>query len=179
MYEGYSKVEMPLVEATHTISGDILNQLMHTDTYITTLDSSETINLWFSNINPPESGMIRDYVFETNGRSIYNGEDSEQDNLINIENNSVSTSVGYKLFSNYPNPFNPITNIKYQIAKEGITKIEIFNNFGQLVRILVNEFKSPGTYEINFDGHDFASGIYYFRIAVNNFVAVNKMLLIK
>ena len=179
MYEGYTKIELPLAEATHSINDDIMNQLMYVDNYNASLDSSATINLWFNNINPPQSGMIRDYVFETNGRSIFNGEDSGPDNLVNNSNSSTSTSFDYKLFSNYPNPFNPVTNIKYQIAKEGITKIMIFNNLGQLVKVLVDEFKSPGSYEIYFDGSNFASGVYYYRIEVNNFFAINKMLLIK
>lgn len=169
---------MPLVEATHTMNGDILDRLMYIDSYSASLDSSATIKLWFNNIAPPQGDMVRDYIFETKGMSIFNEEDSGPYNLVNIENNP-SFSLNYKLYSNYPNPFNPVTNIKYQIGKPGITKIKIFNNLGQLVKNLVDEFKNPGTYEIDFDGTDFASGIYYYRIEANNFITTKKMLLIK
>lgn len=81
--------------------------------------------------------------------------------------------------SNFPNPFNPIAVINYSIPVEGIVKITVYNSIGQVIQELVNEFKDPGNYSAEFNGNNFASGLYFYRIESGNFVATKKMLLIK
>jgi hypothetical protein len=85
----------------------------------------------------------------------------------------------YKLYQNYPNPFNPFTHIKYDIPKDGNVKITVYNVLGEEIKILTDEFKKPGKYDIVFDGINLASGIYFFKIEVNNFVAIKKGVLLK
>jgi len=85
----------------------------------------------------------------------------------------------YSLYQNYPNPFNPTTNIKFDIVKNGNVKIVVYNSLGKQVSELVNSSMQPGSYEVNFDATNFASGIYYYRISTNDFTNVKKMLLIK
>jgi len=92
----------------------------------------------------------------------------------------------YELEQNYPNPFNPVTTIKYQLPKDGMVTLKVYDILGAEVATLVNEEKTAGRYEINFDasGHsgnvrNLASGVYIYRLNVNDFVNVKKMVLLK
>ena len=100
------------------------------------------------------------------------------------EHNSLPTK--YVLFQNYPNPFNPSTSIKYFIAGEGLSEVslKIYNVAGQLVKTLVNEEKNPGEYrEIwngrNEKGEDVASGVYFYKLKVLDYVETKKMVLLR
>jgi hypothetical protein len=90
----------------------------------------------------------------------------------------------FELFQNYPNPFNPSTTIQYQISNPGQVKIQIFNITGELVTTLTNAYQNAGRYTVNWDGKDkanrqAASGIYIYRVMLENSVLSKKMLLLK
>jgi hypothetical protein len=85
----------------------------------------------------------------------------------------------YVLEQNHPNPFNPTTTIKYSIPVNGFVMLRVFNTIGEEVRILVNEFKSAGSYEVSLNAENLASGIYYYRIDAGEFSASKKMILMK
>ncbi|MCB0749264.1 MAG: T9SS type A sorting domain-containing protein [Ignavibacteriae bacterium] len=90
----------------------------------------------------------------------------------------------FALEQNYPNPFNPTTTIKYSIAantKENfqIVQLNVYDVIGEKVAILVNEIKSSGNYEVNFDASRLTSGIYFYRLSYGNNSLSRKMLLIK
>ncbi|MCC6255760.1 MAG: T9SS type A sorting domain-containing protein, partial [Ignavibacteriaceae bacterium] len=87
--------------------------------------------------------------------------------------------ITYELSNNYPNPFNPSTTIRYQIPKDGIVTLKIFDILGSEVATLVNEEKVAGKYEINFNASSLASGVYIYRFQAGSFVNSKKMLLIK
>jgi len=91
----------------------------------------------------------------------------------------VTQPFDYALYQNYPNPFNPETIIKYEVPQISNVKIEVFDILGRVVKVLVDEEKTPGRYEIKFDASSLASGIYYYRIKANEFVQTKKMMLIK
>jgi len=95
--------------------------------------------------------------------------------------NPVVTTVPavFNLSQNYPNPFNPVTQIKFDIAKQGLTKLIIYDVLGREITTLVNEVKSPGSYIVDFDASSLASGIYFYRLTAEDFNAVKKMILIK
>ncbi len=84
-----------------------------------------------------------------------------------------------KLFNNYPNPFNSSTTIIFQLTRSASVNVTIYDNVGQKVSALMNEFKTPGTYKINFKPLNLSSGIYYFRIKANNKSVSKKMLYVK
>lgn len=81
--------------------------------------------------------------------------------------------------SNYPNPFNPRTLIKYDIASEGNVTIKVFDMLGRELAVLVNEYKQAGTYSTDFDGSNLSSGVYYYALEVNGQREVKKMVLVK
>jgi hypothetical protein len=85
----------------------------------------------------------------------------------------------FYLNQNYPNPFNPVTTIKYGIPKSANVTLKIYDMLGREVTTLVNEKKDPGTYNVEFDATNFASGLYLYKITAGDFSAVKKMMLIK
>jgi hypothetical protein len=81
--------------------------------------------------------------------------------------------------TNFPNPFNPATTITYQIPKDDFVKIEVFNTLGQQVQVLVNRFEKAGSHNAVFNGEDFPSGVYFYRITTSDFTKTQKMILTK
>ena len=87
----------------------------------------------------------------------------------------------YKLYQNYPNPFNPKTNIKYQIPKNNSSVLlTVFDLTGREIATLVNQKQSAGTYEVDFDGSNYSSGIYFYSLTVaGKIIETKKMILLK
>lgn len=83
------------------------------------------------------------------------------------------------LSHNYPNPFNPVTNIRYQIAKDAVVTLKVFDVLGKEIMTLVNEKQTAGDYEIKFDGSKLSSGIYFYKLVSGEFSDVKSMILIK
>jgi len=99
-----------------------------------------------------------------------------------VQLNSIVPSE-YKLFQNYPNPFNPVTNLEFGISELGFVSLKVYNILGKEVVTLVNEQKNAGTYRVKFDGSNFESGIYYYKLSVTggseSFISTKKMILIR
>ena len=105
---------------------------------------------------------------------------------IGIKQISSIVPSEYKLFQNYPDPFNPSSIIRFEIAENGKRKTEnglvtlnVFDVTGRLIATLVNENLQTGTYEVTFDGSELASGIYFYTLTAIDFKETKKMLLIK
>lgn len=99
--------------------------------------------------------------------------------ITNIKGLHSSSPDNYSLSQNYPNPFNPSTKINYSIAAAGIVTIKIYDILGREISTLVNEEKSAGKYEVNFNASPLASGVYFYQIKAGGFVSSKKMILIK
>ncbi|MBU1936701.1 T9SS type A sorting domain-containing protein, partial [bacterium] len=85
----------------------------------------------------------------------------------------------YALGQNYPNPFNPTTTITYALKDAGFVTLKVYNLLGQEVANLVSEQLNPGSYTANFNATNLPSGIYVYRLEVNDFTAQQKMVLLK
>ncbi len=99
---------------------------------------------------------------------------------------TVQTSVGdeniintYFLSQNFPNPFNPVTTIKYSIAEKSHVTLKVFDVLGREVTTLVNEVKDAGQYNVRFDAQDLPSGIYLYTLTAGKFSETKKMMLVK
>ncbi|UCE18574.1 MAG: T9SS type A sorting domain-containing protein [Gemmatimonadota bacterium] len=93
----------------------------------------------------------------------------------------------HDLAQNFPNPFNPNTDIRYQIANSGSplqTKLAIYNVLGQEVAVLVNSVLAPGYYTVTWNGRDrsgreVVSGVYFYRLETGNYASTRRMVLMK
>ncbi len=100
--------------------------------------------------------------------------------VITAVHNPVSFfPIQYSLSQNYPDPFNPVTNIYFSVPIQGNVRLTIYNSLGQKTKELLNAFKEPGEYKIEFDGSNLSSGIYYYQIESGSFIQTKKMMLIK
>ncbi len=96
-----------------------------------------------------------------------------------ITSNEGIVPGNYKLEQNYPNPFNPTTNIRFSIPKSGYVEIRIYDILGKEVTTLVSDPYQAGSYVVGFNAQSLSSGIYFYRITVNDFVATKKMTILK
>ncbi len=85
----------------------------------------------------------------------------------------------FRLYNNYPNPFNPSTVIRYDLKENVRVSINVFNIIGQKVATLVNEQQAAGYHSVQFDAAKFATGVYIYTIEAGSFKAVKKMMLLK
>ena len=85
----------------------------------------------------------------------------------------------YSLEQNYPNPFNPSTSIQFRIPENSFVSLKIYNVLGKEVITLLNEEKNAGTYDVNFNATNLASGVYFYKLEASNFVQTKKMMLMK
>ncbi len=99
--------------------------------------------------------------------------------LTGVEKNQINIPTKFDLSQNYPNPFNPTSTIRYDIPKTGIVNISVYDILGREIRVLVNEEKNPGHYEIIFDANALASGIYFYTIRTAGFIQSKKMILLR
>jgi photosystem II stability/assembly factor-like uncharacterized protein len=109
--------------------------------------------------------------------------------LTTISNEKIGTLFNFRLAQNYPNPFNPSTIISYQIPQTGFISLKVYDILGREVVTLVNEEKPAGNYEVEFDGRELTSGIYFYKLSVSalpsqdrqagNYIETRKMILLR
>jgi photosystem II stability/assembly factor-like uncharacterized protein len=112
---------------------------------------------------------------------------------VGISNNNKNIPSKFTLFQNYPNPFNPVTKIKFSIPLSplyergvgGFVSLKIYDILGRAVVTLIpppgggQEGLPPGTYEVEFDGTNYPSGIYFYKLVTKSFTGIRKMVLLK
>jgi photosystem II stability/assembly factor-like uncharacterized protein len=129
--------------------------------------------------------ISNDYVYAgTYGEGLWRRPLSE---LVGIQNISTEIPSGFSLSQNYPNPFNPVTKIKFELPSGfplgayGNDKVvlKVFDITGREIATLVNESLKPGTYEVTFNGSNYASGVYFYQMRSGDFTAAKKLILLK
>lgn len=158
------------------------------------------VNLWDSDNSHPALGgsylaacMFYTFIFNANpqGLQFYGGltvQDAQfyqaiagtfmPIGIVKV-NNFVPSS--FKIYNNYPNPFNPSTKIRFDIPS-GVNdniKIEIFDELGKEIEIIVNEHLNSGSYEITWNAEKYPSGLYFYKISAGEFSETKKMILVK
>ncbi|MBK7255853.1 MAG: T9SS type A sorting domain-containing protein [Ignavibacteria bacterium] len=105
--------------------------------------------------------------------------------LVGVQNTQNTVPDKFELSQNFPNPFNPSTDINYSLPKSSDVSLIVYDILGNEIRTLVNEAnKNSGSYSVNGDGTNDAGmkvswGVYYYKFKTGNFIQVRKMLLIK
>jgi len=105
-------------------------------------------------------------------------------NFVGIININSEIPKEFNLYQNFPNPFNPVTRIRFDVAAKvrretANVEMTIFDILGKEVEILVNEELKPGTYEVQWDATNFPSGIYYYTLSVGDYRETRKLVLIR
>jgi len=80
---------------------------------------------------------------------------------------------------NHPNPFNPVTTIRYSLPVDAQVLLKVYDILGREVAVLVDEVKRAGTHSANFDATNFSSGVYFYSISAGDFHRTKKMILVK
>lgn len=143
------------------------------DTLLTVFNNQQ-----IQEFNIPVLGEINSVVFDPNNF------------ILKTVNVTVDAEEGaglpykFALEQNYPNPFNPTTKIRYSVASDvksqkSKVKLVVYDLVGNEIATLVDEEKSAGNYEIEFDASALTSGVYFFKLLSGNFVDVKKMILLK
>ncbi|MBK9097378.1 MAG: T9SS type A sorting domain-containing protein [bacterium] len=83
------------------------------------------------------------------------------------------------LHQNYPNPFNPSTIISWQSPVGSHQTLKIYDVLGNEVATLVDEYKSAGNYEVEWNADNYPSGVYFYQLKTENFIQTKKMIIIK
>ncbi|MFH1196198.1 MAG: T9SS type A sorting domain-containing protein [bacterium] len=96
-----------------------------------------------------------------------------------VKDETANLPTEFKLYNNYPNPFNPTTTIKYDIKEEVDVTIKIYDTIGREIATLVNTRQKPGFYQVDFNAGNLASGMYVYHINAGYFQKSMKMMLLK
>lgn len=146
-------------------------------------DNSETVVTGPAQVNEGKAYYKIKAVDINHNRSAFTNQVEIRVNLDppskSSHNFTASSTLNYNLLQNHPNPFNPVTTIRYILKENGLVSLKVFDNLGNEVANLVNEVKPEGVYEVKFDASKLPSGVYIYSIRVNDFVRNQKMLLLK
>ena len=96
-----------------------------------------------------------------------------------ITGNSGNIPAEFRLIGNYPNPFNPVTIIKFSLKEARFVSLKVYDLTGRIVRNIINQYMPAGEFSVNFDGSGLSSGIYFYAIQAGDFRAVKRMTLLK
>jgi len=100
---------------------------------------------------------------------------------VNVE---ISEITKFKLYDNYPNPFNPTTNIEFSLTERGPVTVTVYDVLGNKVKTLLNKIMEPGIKSVNWDSKDssdimVSSGVYFYSLQVGDFIQTKKMMLLR
>ena len=124
-------------------------------------------------------------VYCTNNFAVSDFSNESTVTVVNIDDDQQLIPNNFELYSNFPNPFNPGTNIKFAIPSESYVKLTIYNALGEVVTEIINGYLNAGFHEVYFDSKNLSSGVYFYSLDASTFTesksfhSVRKMLLIK
>jgi len=166
--------------------------------YVTIKYNSSGVRQWLARYNGPANQNDFSYSLKIDGLgnayvtgySIGSGTGTDYATIkysyvLGIENISTEVPSSYSLSQNYPNPFNPRTKIRFNIQKSEFRSqnsevtLKVYDIMGRELQTLVNEKLNPGTYETTFDGSNYSSGVYFYRLMTDGYSETKRMLLIK
>ncbi|GJQ61214.1 MAG: hypothetical protein SCALA702_02670 [Melioribacteraceae bacterium] len=140
-------------------------------------------NVDLNNLTQSDEILFKSVIVEKTGDGNFGGmvyfDALQTDAEVTYVEESNLTPDNFRLFQNHPNPFNPATQIKYQLKESSNVKLTVYDMLGSEIETLVNSEQPAGTYSVSFDASKLSSGIYFYTIVTENFVKTRKMVLIK
>jgi len=146
--------------------------------YSTTADFRVTSGYCYERKDFNLSGDIESSWVKTSNAS-YNYSPGKENSTPVVSNEKIDNNLTFHLYDCYPNPFNPVTNIKFSIPIEAKVILSVYNMLGEKVCDLLNQNLSAGTYNYKFNATNLSSGMYIYKLTVGRNVVSKKMLLIK
>jgi uncharacterized protein (TIGR02145 family) len=150
---------------------------------------SENKTNWIKIASIPASGNSNSpknyFYFDKNislGKYTYRLKMIDLDGSFKYSNNiilEIKPPAKFDLYNAYPNPFNPVTTIKYQVPVNTLVTIKLFDAIGREITTIVNETKPAGIYEVTLNGKNLSSGIYFYRMDAGSFIKTKKIVIIK
>ncbi len=107
------------------------------------------------------------------------GSPGQHDLASEVKNEGNRTPTQFALYQNYPNPFNPLTTIRFDLAAPGMVELKIFNVAGQETATLFQGVKAAGSHSLEWNGAQYASGVYFYRLKTGNRIMTKKLLLLR
>ncbi|MCX6165397.1 MAG: S8 family serine peptidase [Ignavibacteriae bacterium] len=141
-----------------------------------------TISVGPLNIQPNQSVIVGFAIIKGNNLTDLKNQSSiarNKYNSVGVKQISELLPKKYELMQNFPNPFNPVTKIKFAIPENDYVNIKIYDVLGREVMTLVNENLNPGYFEFNIDGSLLSSGLYFYRMTTNKYTDIKRMVLVK
>ena len=166
------------VTLTGTANGNATDQLAMRITKPSELTTGVAEPVWPKDV----TGIATQFTTTTGGYQLtprFLSDFATVTDVQNESNNSNTVIKGFGLLQNYPNPFNPTTNISYNLDKPGIVTLKVYNVLGNEVASLVNEYKSAGNYNVNFNAASLTSGVYLYKLQVGAQSVTKKLTLMK
>lgn len=99
--------------------------------------------------------------------------------ITDVAQPATTVPTNLLLYQNYPNPFNPSTTISYELPVGGTVSLKVYSLDGQEVATLVNENQSVGTYSVQYNAEELASGVYFYQLRLGKFVQTRKLMLLR
>jgi alpha-L-arabinofuranosidase len=102
-----------------------------------------------------------------------------QDSTVGVDSHYAEDIQDYRLYANYPNPFNPTTTISFDLAKSGNASLKVYDMLGRTVATLVNGRLTAGHHTVNFIASNLTAGVYFYSLKSGDFSSVKKLILLK
>lgn len=177
-------VLLSLLFASSSFYADVM-KVHKTDGTTDEYEITSDVNITFSDVN--ETDVMK--ILKTdNNTDVYNLSDVI---VISFSGSSIIDDVNQKLkeipislLKNYPNPFNPSTNISFDINRPGLVKVTVYNQKGEVVKELLKKELGAGSYNLNWNGKNnsnqsVSSGFYFTKVSMDETSKTNRMILIK
>jgi hypothetical protein len=174
----------PLLDWDSSATAESYRVQVSTDS-VFTFTIYDSSNITITEFQIPDNGLSLNttYYWRVNAKNL--GGTSPYSTIFHFTTRETSVSGNneipkeFKLYNNYPNPFNPITNIKFDIPKSSLVKLIVYNVLGKEIKTLVDEKLNAGRYEVDWNASGYSSGVYFYKLISDEYVDVKKMLLVK
>ncbi|NQU68436.1 MAG: T9SS type A sorting domain-containing protein [Candidatus Marinimicrobia bacterium] len=131
----------------------------------------------------PSAGSVSELLVTADGSTYLESHSVEIEEFVRLVEDGTNTLLGipenYALHSAFPNPFNPVTTIKYDLPETGDVKIIIYDMMGREVTQLVNAVENAGYHSVKWDATSYASGAYFVKMTSDDFTQTQKVMLVK